>query len=299
MAGSRCKECNRFIKAKYAYSSGLCYSCYRKNGNKGFVQKETKPTKSRGIFKMDLTGKKDAEFMKERYQSAINETHGVVKSKVEFLYKMNHKLKGPMADINRLQKDMRADKEERADLFESLQNLLTKETNFEEKMWKTTQKGKKVKSITVNQKFKDSDIEEARYDAMMDYIKKYPKYASKSSFSSILDKISEIEKGIKKTKKEYHKAISDAKREISYFPRNIMEAKNKVKAYKDKLSEGKEKLGGMRYLKSILFRMSSEQNKLGVSLDTLNHKMNQYEDTIHKIEEEVKSAEKELGKLDS
>ena len=235
---------------------------------------------------MDLTGKNDAIFVKERYQNAINEAHRVVKKKVEFLYKMNHKLKWPMSEIERLKKDMNADKEERSDLFSSLQNLLTKETNFEEKMWGTTQKGKKVKSITINQKFKDSDIEEARYDAMMDYIKKYPEYASKSSFSNLLNKITEIEKGIKKTKKEYHKAISDAKRETAYFPRNIMEAKNKVKAYKDKLTEGKEKLWGMRYLKSMLFRISSEENKLGVTLDILNHKMDQYVDTIHKIEEE-------------
>jgi hypothetical protein len=295
MAGSRCKKCNRFIKAKYAYGTGLCYRCYQNNNRRGVHHITETPTSNQGGIKMpDITGKKDAEFMKHRYQNRINEAHGVVKSKIEFLYKMNHKLKGATADVDRLKKDIKADEEERAELFSSLQNLLTKETDFEAKMWDKTQKGRKVKSITVKQKFKDSDIDEMRYDSMMEYIKKYPEYTSKSSFSTILSKISETEGGIKKTKKTYHEAISRLKKELAYFPRNLMEAKNKVKTYKDILAEGKEKLGGMRYLKGILFKLSSERKKLNVSLDTLNHKMHEYEDTINRIEEEVKAAEKEV-----
>ena len=146
---------------------------------------------------VDLTGRKDAKNIKERYQHEINQAHGRVKSKVEWLYKMNHKLKWAMSETERLGKDIVANEEERKKLYESLSNLLKEETNFEEKMWKTTQKGKKVKAITINQKFKDSDIEEARYSDMMDYLRRYPKYASKSSFSTILNKITEIEKGIK------------------------------------------------------------------------------------------------------
>jgi len=188
--------------------------------------------------------------------------------------------------------------EERKKLYESLSNLLKEETNFEEKMWKTTQKGKKVKAITINQKFKDSDIEEARYSDMMDYLRRYPKYASKSSFSTILNKITEIEKGIKKTKNEFHKAISDGTREISYFTRNLMEAKNNIRTYRRILKEGKEKLEDMRYRKGFFFKISSETSKLGVSLDTLNHKIDEKEDTIKQIEKEVNDAKKELAKLE-
>ena len=244
-----------------------------------------------------MTGRKDAELIKERYQHEINNAHGRIKKKVDWLYQMNHKLKFAKSEVEKIQKDIGADEEERKKLYSSLQNLLQKETDFEEKMWKTTQKGKKVKSVTIKQKFKDSDIEEARYDSMMDYLHKYPKYTSKSSFSKILDKISYIESGIKKTKKLFHQAISNTKREIEYFPRNIMEAKNIIRTYRKILDEGNEKLSKMRYMKGILFKISSETGKLGGTLDTLNHKLDEKEETVDKIEEEVTEAKIMIKKM--
>jgi hypothetical protein len=246
---------------------------------------------------VDITGRKDARSIRNRYQHEVNEAHGRVKRKVDWLYKMNRKLKGAIYDIERLQKDIIANEEERADLYTSLQNLLEKETNFEMKMWDKTQEGRKVKSITIKQKFKDSEIEEARYDAMMDYLKQYPEYASKSSFSSILNKISDIEKGIKQTKKAFNEAVSRANTEIAYFPRNLMEAKNNIKTYKKVLDEGEEKLKSMRYSGSFFHKISSETKKLDVTIDTINHKIGEYEDTINKIEEEVNTAKEEISKM--
>ena len=139
---------------------------------------------------------------------------------------MNHKLKYALSDAQKFKKDIIADEEEKVKLYESLGNLLNKETNFEKEMWNTTQKGRKVKSITIKQKFKDSDIDTARFDAMQDYLKQYPEYASKSSFRTILNKIGEIEEGIKLTKKKYNEEVSRVLRELAYFPRNIMEAED-------------------------------------------------------------------------
>ncbi len=246
---------------------------------------------------VDLTGKKDALYLKQRYQHKLNQQHGVVKDKRDFFYKMNHKLKGALAEIQRLASDMDADQEERADLYKSLQNLLTKETNFEESMLKTSQKGRKAKSIVINQKFKDSDIEEARYDGMMEYLEKYPKYASKSSFSEILEQIKKVEKGIKETKKDMNKAVANALKEISYFPRNIMEFRDYVKKYKAVLTEGKEKIENCRYVKSMLFKISSIRNKEDILLDTLNHNPEHFETSVNQLEKEVKEAEDEIKSL--
>jgi chromosome segregation ATPase len=244
---------------------------------------------------VNITGKRDAQKIRNRYQDQLDEAHRRVKSNITHLYDMNHKLKWAMSQIEKFRKDIEADADERKKLFSSLQNLLKQETDFEEKMWTKTQQGNKIKSVKINQKFKDSEIEEARYDTMMNYLRKYPKYASKSSFSKILDKITEIEKGIKKTKRSYHKEITDATREVSYFPRVIMEARNKINTYNQILSEGNNKLSEMRYLKSFLFKLSSESGKLNVTIDTLHHKVDEYQETINKIEEEVKSADNELS----
>jgi len=246
---------------------------------------------------IDITGKKDAMFLKERYQSKLNYQQGAIKNKRDFFYKMNHKLKNALGEIQRFTSDLDADSEERSDLYNSLQNLLTKETTFEEKMLKTLQKGRKIKSITINQKFKDSDVEEARFDGMMQYLNKYPKYASKSSFSQLLDEIKRVESGIKKTKKELNKSISDALKEISYFPRNILEFRDLIEKYKFLLEEGTKKIENCRYVKGMLFKMSSERNKQDILIDTINHNPKHFETTINRIEEEVKDANKEIKSL--
>lgn len=246
---------------------------------------------------IDITGKKDAEFLKERYQQKLNQQHKVIKDKRDFFYKMNHKLKAALGEIQRLASDMEADQEERSDLYNSLQNLLTKETNFEEKMLKTSQKGKKIKSVTINQKFKDSDIEEARYDNMMEYLQKYPKYASKSSFSEILEQIKKVESGIKRTKKDMNKAVADALKEISYFPRNILEFRDYVKKYRVVFDEATEKINNCRYVKGLLFKLSSERNKQDILIDTLNHNPEHFETSVNQLEKEVKDAQDEIKSL--
>jgi hypothetical protein len=241
-----------------------------------------------GMF--DLTGRADAETIKKRYQREVDNAYENVTNKVRWLYGMNHKLKSAMSDIERLERDIKAGQDGRKELYESLQNLLVKETNFEKEMWSTTQRGSRVTTINVKQRFTDSDVDEIRYDSMLNYLQKYPEYASKSSFSKILDKIVSIEAGIKNTKQSFHGAIARAKMEISYFPRNIMEAKNTIKTYNRILKEGVEKLESMRYKRSIFFRLSSESNKLKVMLDVLPHKVNENADTINRIEEEVSLA---------
>ncbi|MFA5333678.1 MAG: LemA family protein [Candidatus Nanoarchaeia archaeon] len=243
---------------------------------------------------MDITGKKDAMYLKKRYQEKLNQQHKVIGDKRHFVYKMNHKLKSALGDIQKFASDIEANQEERANLYNSLQNMLSKETDFEEKMLKLSQKGKKVKSIIINQKFKDSDIEEARYDTMREYLEKYPKYASKSSFSEIIEQIKKIESGIKKTKTDMNKAVSDALKEISYFPRNILEFRDIVKKYQDILKEGKEKTENNRYVKSFLFKLLSEEEKQKMLIDTINHNPEHFETSINQIEKEFKKAEEEI-----
>lgn len=244
-----------------------------------------------------ITGKKDAKLIKERYQKELDIFHERVWTKRDWLYGMNHKLKDAMSEIDRLQRDIEVDKEEREKLYKKLESLLKQETDFESDMWDKTIEKMQVKSLTIKQKFKDTDIDEVKYSAMQDYLKQYPQYSSKSSFSKILDKISEIESGRKKTKKSLHDAISRAKREISYFPRNIMEAKDQLETYKKMLKEGREKLSSMKYVKSIFYKLSTETSKLEVTIDTINHPINEYENTINKIEEEVNAAKEDIKSL--
>jgi hypothetical protein len=242
---------------------------------------------------VDITGKKDALKIKEEYQGALNHTHGAIKNKIDWLYGMNHKLKDNLALVQKYKKDILSDQEERDSLYTSLNNLLLKETNFEKEMLKESNKNKKSSKVIIKPRIKDSDIDDFRINAIKDYLDKYPEYASKSSFKKILEKITEIESGIKHTKNKYNHHVSEVLRELAYWPRNIMEAENLVKRFRSQFNEADEKLKNMRYLKSIFYKFASESTKMNVNIHTLYYKVDEFESTIKQLKEEYLRAKKQ------
>lgn len=240
---------------------------------------------------VDLTGKQDAIAIKEEYQKALDYAHEKVKSNVKHLYEMNHKLKYAKAGAKKFKDNMVADEEEKNKLYESLGNLLNKETNFEKEMMGLSQKGKKATTIKV----KNKDVDDVNV-AMREYLDKYPEYASKSSFKRILDRISEIEQGIKNTKKQYNEQVSIILRELEYFPRVIMEAEDKISVFRKQLKEGAEKLSKMRYLRSVFYKLSSEKEKMKVNIHILYYRIDEFEKTVEQLKKEVEETKKEYLK---
>jgi len=242
---------------------------------------------------VDITGKKDATFVKDKYQKVLDHSHKKVKDKVKWLYKMNRKLKDFLGDVQKYKNDLIADEDERRESYSALQNLLSSEKDFEKEMMTLSKKGSGNRNVTIKPKFKDSDIDDLRINAMQEYLDKYPEYASKSTIKKILDKISEIESGIKRTKKTYNTAVSNVLKELAYFPRNLMEAENLVKKFNNLLEEAKEKTQNMRYVRSPLYKIASEKEKTKVTIETLYYKMDEFEATINKIKEETISVKKQ------
>lgn len=245
------------------------------------------------MVNLDITGKKDAIAIKEEYQKALDYSHEAVKKQISLLYNMNHKLKWGLSEIQKFKKDIIADEEEKVRLYVDLNNLLNNEKNYEKEIMQISQKGRKNTKVTIKPKFKDSDIDDVRINAMQEYLDKYPEYQTKSSYKRILDKITEIESGIKKTKKEYNRAVTDVLRELSYFPQNIMNAEDKIKRFKDQLKEANEKLRSMRFLKSIAYKLSSEREKMKVNINTLYYRIEEKENTVKKLKEEVGRAKRQ------
>lgn len=242
---------------------------------------------------VDITGKKDAIAIKEEYQSALDYAHEKVKRNVKHLYEMNHKLKYAKADAVKYKKNMVADEQEKAELYATLNNLLVKETNFEKEMLTTSQKGKKNTKVVLKPKIKDSDVDDFRINAVQEYLEKYPEYASKSTFKKILDKIGDIEHGIKRTKKKYNEKVSIVLRELEYFPRVIMESKDKIEVFRKQLKEGNEKLKNMRFLRSIAYKLSSEREKMKVNIHTLYYRIDEFEKTILQLEKEIEETKEQ------
>ena len=227
-----------------------------------------------------LSGRPDAIYLRNKYQTELDNACAAFVNMTHYVEDENQKLKDAYTYAQGKKQDIKAHEKERADLFDSLGNLLTKETDFEDRMWKTTQKGKKIKSLTVKQNIKESDVDEMRFDSMMDFLKQYPEYASKSSFKKVLDKIDQKEGEIRHAKKIYNDAVSKYNYFLSFFEKHIQKCEDKLEAYNFVLKEGTEKLDQCRFKKSIAYRFASEKEKAEVSLDTLNHRVDQFKNTL-------------------
>jgi len=246
---------------------------------------------------VDITGKKDALFLKGRYQERLDKQHGLLKNKRSFLYKMNHKLKDAQKEMQRLGADIDADEEERISLYRNLQELLTKEMGHEGKMFKDYVPAIENNSFSQHQRFKDSDIEEAIFGNVMSFLDKYPEYRTKDSFRNLINQIERIEAGIKATKKQMNGAVADALTEIAYFPRNFMEFHDLESKYNEILCEGTEKIENCRYVKGRLFQLLTEEEKQKILIDTLNHNPDHFKNTVDRLEIEVKEAESDIESL--
>jgi len=221
----------------------------------------------------------------------LDYSHGAVWDKVNWLYKMNHKLKDNLALIQRYKKDIISHEEERKSLYEKLGEMLDKETNHEFKMWQKTQENKKETNISIKQKFNDSDIDEIKFNSALEYLDKYPMY--KSMFKENLNEIIDKEKGIRHIKEKYNYSVSEVLRELSYWPRNVDEAEGLVKRFEAQLKEGQEKLNSMRYLKSFLYKLASETEKIKVNIHTLYYRIEEMDNTISILKEESEKAKKQ------
>ena len=237
-----------------------------------------------------ISRKQDAINKKKEFQDALDFSHEGVRGMVKHLHEMNHKLKGFHANAKKYKKNLEADEEEKVSLYNNLNNMLLKETSFEKEMMKTSQKGK-PKNISVKAKFKD--VDDVRFNAMQDYLDKYPEHATKPTFKRILNNIEKVEAGIKETKKKYNKVASELGKELDYWPSNIMNAKNKIKRFITQKKQFEEKLSKMSYLKSIAFKLSSETTKDKVRIHDLYYRLEESEDTVNQLEREYKEVKKE------
>lgn len=245
-----------------------------------------------------ISGFNDAVFLRNTYQVELDNAYEAIVKMVHYLEKESKRLKGYHNATPAIKKNIESHQQERHDLYTALGNLLNSETNFEKEMWKTTQESQNISTIHIKQKFTDSDVDEMRYNSMLQYLKRYPRYASKSTYSELQQKIEEKERGILREKKRYTEAVSNFNFNLSLFQKNIQKAEDKFIAYYRILDEGTNKLKGCRYNNSIFCQYASEKTKAMVNLNTLSHRVEQFRNTLILIKEEILKYQEKPVELD-
>lgn len=255
---------------------------------------KTEQTTEKGI----LTGRRNAAFLRNRYQTELDNSNAAVVDMVHYCEDKNRELKEAFNKAQGIKASISAHEKERENAYDALNNLLNKEKDFEAFMHKETtgmykevSKNQSAKNIKIRQRMVSSD-NEMKFASMMRYIDKYPEYQTKSSFKKILDKIEEKEREIRDCKIFYNKAVSRYHELLQAFKVYIQKAKDKIKMYHQLLEEGQNKIGETRYVKGVVYKyLTSERKKQEVTLDTLKHRIPQFENTLKIIEEELSQYE--------
>lgn len=250
----------------------------------------TQHTPEKGI----LSGRRDTAFLRNKYQTELDNANSAIVNMVHFCEEENDQLKNALNKAESLKATISAHEKEREQAYTALGNLLNKETDFEKFMHKETtgmykevSKNQKAEDIKIKQRNIASD-NEFRFASMMKYIEKYPEYQSKSSFKSLLDKIDGKERELRHAKEEYNTAVAKYHEKLQAFKIYIQKAQDKIAAYHKIFKEGHEKIEGTRYKKGIIYKyFTSERKKSEVTLDATNHRIEQFENTLKIIAEEL------------
>jgi hypothetical protein len=217
-----------------------------------------------------LTGSQSAIFLRNKYQDLLERVYSQLCNHIEFMNGMNQKAQKPFHTAKAVEGNISAHESERKSLYAALDALLEKELGAEYTMWKDSRQGLR---IDTKQGLGSGGGILSSGNISLRYLEQYPKLGSDPRFSGLFAKISEKEKAIRHQKEEYNEQARWYNHELTYFPKNIEIADNILVEYDRIFTEGKDKLANTRYTRSLLYRLSTEENKNKVSLQTNHHQI--------------------------
>jgi hypothetical protein len=124
----------------------------------------------------------------------------------------------------------------------SLGNLLNKNTSHEKQMWDTTQNSRNVKGLKIKQKFKDSDVDEIRFNNMMEYIKQYPEMQAQKTVDKLVENVKAKRDDIVSASKTYRQAIKETNVYLNIAKSKLQESEDELAAFESMKKEGEQKV---------------------------------------------------------
>lgn len=88
-------------------------------------------------------------------------------------------------------------------------------------------------------------------------------------------------------KKHYNDRVSQYNYLLQQFQKSIQKAEDKFAKYQNDLTEGTQRLQSCRYHSSLFYRLASEKKRDMVNLTTLNHRIDQFRNTLNIIKNEM------------
>ena len=159
------------------------------------------------------------------------------------------KLKGDFEKFNRQAMEITEEEhnvdtytQEWGESLTSLGNLLNKNTSHEKQMWDTTQNNRNIKGLKIKQKFKDSDVDEIRFNSMMEYIKQYPEMQAQKTVDKLVENVKAKRDDIVSASKTYRQAIKEANVYLNIAKSKLQESEDELAAFESMKKEGEQKV---------------------------------------------------------
>jgi len=151
----------------------------------------------------------NAKYWKDHLQNELNKRWEIFDKNLSGLTSEWEGFKKTHMEIAEVGNNVETYKREWDESLTSLGNLLNKNTNHEKIMWEETQKTRGIRDMKITQKFKESDVDEMRFNNMMDYIEKYPELQAQRTIEKLVENVKDKRNDIIEAEKQYREKIKN------------------------------------------------------------------------------------------
>jgi hypothetical protein len=245
-----------------------------------------------GGFVSRLTGKNDLVFLRNRWQTEIDNAWAALmnmahyletcEDSIEIIVRFNSlaKLRGEIQDSN----------VKRERMYVNVFKYIQKDQEYSERMWKIHQDMYKASPTNTGNYSKSKHNINITHGEIKKYVSMYPQIEIKNDIQLIKD----LENNIEKKKSIYRENVTHLRNYFEQFKLELIKCETKYNAYNKILAEGKAQLNNSRYRGTIFHSILTEQQKSELEIDTLKHRIEQVEQTLAHYRDIKAKVEKEL-----
>jgi CBS domain-containing protein len=263
--------------------------------NSKILPEYTSPKESAGFWSR-VFHTRDPDFWKELFQKELDTRWHIFDANLENLNIQWENFKKIHMEVAETESGLRAYEREWDKSLTSLGNLLNKNAVHEKMMWDTTQKNRKVKGLKVNQKFRDSDVDEIRFNNMIDYIKQYPELQAQRTIDRSVDNVRDKRSEVLSAQKAYDGKIKETNTYLNTAKSKLQKVEHQLDSFETIKTEGEKKIKEEQSKLSFKIRSAlmtaAEKESLKLFLFEFDRKIEESRDQLKLMRDDLKEYEK-------
>jgi len=217
-----------------------------------------------------LLKRTDPVYWKKTIQAELDKRWTAFDTTTEKLKEDFEKFNRQAMEITEEEHNVETTNQEWAGSLTSLGNLLNKNTSHEKQMWDTTQRNRNVKGLKIKQKFKDSDVDEIRFNNMMEYIKQYPELQTQKTIDKLVENVKAKREDIVAVSKTYRQTIKETNVYLNIVKNKLQGSEDELAAFEKMKKEGEQKVNDAQskgFINKIINRTKTAAEKESTRLN--------------------------------